>query len=66
MEIKKSTYVPEALKESKHVADVFRKYNLRCLKCKGMIEDTIEKVAFNNGIDLQSFLDELNKAAVKH
>jgi hypothetical protein len=30
-----------------------------------MVEDTIEKVAFNNGIELQSFLDELNKAAAK-
>ncbi|GEM_PF-722289 len=65
MEINKNTYVPEALKVSNHVADVFRKHNLRCLKCKGMVEDTIEKVAFNNGIDLQSFLDELNKAAVQ-
>lgn len=65
MEINKNTYVPEALKVSKHVADVFRQHNLRCLKCKGMVEDTIEKVAFNNGIDLQHFLDELNKAAAK-
>ena len=65
MEIKKNTYVPEALKASKHVAEVFRKQNLRCLQCKGMVEDTIEKVAFNNGIELQSFLDELNKAATK-
>ncbi len=65
MEIKKSTYVPEALKASKHVAEVFRKHDLKCLKCKGMVEDTIEKVAFNNGIELQSFLDELNKAAAK-
>lgn len=65
MEITKTTYVPEALKLSKHVADVFRKHNLRCLSCKGIAEDTIEKVAFNNGIDLKSFLEELNKAAVK-
>ena len=28
MDIKKNTYVPEALKLSKHVADVFRKHNL--------------------------------------
>ncbi|HOP28361.1 MAG TPA: disulfide oxidoreductase [Spirochaetota bacterium] len=65
MEITKNTYVPDALKVSKHVSEVFRKHNLRCLKCKGIVEDTIEKVAFNNGIDLQSFLDELNKAAAK-
>ena len=65
MEIKKNTYVPEALKISKHGADVFRKHNLDCLSCKGMIEDTIEKVAFNNGLELQPFLDELNKAAAK-
>ncbi|HOP63070.1 MAG TPA: disulfide oxidoreductase [Spirochaetota bacterium] len=65
MVIKKNTFVPDALKASKNVADVFNKYNLRCLKCKGMVQDTIEKVAFNNGLDLQLFLEELNKAAGK-
>ena len=65
MEIKKNTYVPEALKMSKNVADIFKKHNLYCLSCKGMIEDTIEKVALNNGIELQPFLDELNRAAAK-
>ncbi|HOK00861.1 MAG TPA: disulfide oxidoreductase [Spirochaetota bacterium] len=63
MEIKKDTYVVEALKLSKEVAEVFRKYKLDCLKCKGMSEDTIEKVAFNNGLDLKVFLEDLNKAA---
>jgi hypothetical protein len=62
MEIKSNTNVAEALKMSKKVADVFRNNNLDCLTCKGVVEETIDKVAFNNGLDLQNFLKELNDA----
>lgn len=62
MEIKPGTNVAEALKMSKKVADVFRKYKLDCLTCKGVVEETIEKAAFHNGLTLDIFLKELNDA----
>ena len=62
MEIKPNTNVAEALKMSKNVADVFRKYNLDCLSCKGVVEETIEKAAFHNGLTLDVFIKELNEA----
>jgi hypothetical protein len=62
MEIKASTKVTEALKMSKKVADLFREYKLDCPGCRGVVEETIDKVAFNNGLKLEDFLKDLNNA----
>lgn len=62
MKIKPDTNVAEALKMSKKVADVFRKHELDCPGCKGVVEETIEKAAFHNGLKLDEFLKELNEA----
>ena len=62
MEIKSDTNAAEALKMSKKVADVFREYKLECVSCKGMPGETIEKIAFNNGLALDHFLNDLNNA----
>jgi hybrid cluster-associated redox disulfide protein len=62
MEIKANTNVAEALKMSKKVADVFRNYKLDCITCKGVVEETIEKAAFHNGLTLDVFLKDLNDA----
>lgn len=64
MEIMASTKVSEALKMSIKVADIFREYKLNCLGCKGVAEETIGKVAFNNGLKLDDFLKDLNKALI--
>ena len=65
MKIAGNTNVAEAFKMSKEINKVFKSYNLHCPGCKGASEDTIEKVAVNNGLDLQVFLDDLNKALGK-
>ena len=62
MEIKPNTNVAEALRMSKKVADVFKKYDLDCITCKGVVEETIEKAAFHNGLVLDVFLKDLNEA----
>ncbi|MCU0844580.1 MAG: disulfide oxidoreductase [Spirochaetes bacterium] len=62
MEIKEKTTVEEAIKKSPAVAAVFKKHRLDCASCRGAKEDTIEKVALNNGLDLKALLKELNKA----
>ena len=62
MKIKSDTNAAEALKMSKKVADVFRDYNLECVSCKGVSNETIEKIAFNKGLTLDHFLASLNSA----
>ncbi len=62
MKITKNTTVQEALKKSRNVLEVFRKHHLYCPGCKGSAQDTIEIVALENNIDLESFLQELNES----
>jgi hypothetical protein len=62
MKITKSTKVPDAIKLSDSILQIFKKYDLYCPRCKGVGEDTIEKVAICNGMDVQIFVDELNSA----
>jgi hypothetical protein len=62
MKITKSTKAPDAIKLSGNIIKIFQKYNLYCPRCKGISEDTIEKIAICNGMDVQKFVDELNSA----
>ena len=62
MDIRGNTTVEEAVQRSRKIAEVFKKYKLDCPDCKGAKEDTIEKVALNNGLDLEALLKELNAA----
>jgi len=62
MEITAATKVADALKMSQKVTDLFKEYKLDCPGCKGMVEETIDKVAFNNGLNLEDFLKDLNNA----
>lgn len=61
MKITRETPILEALKNSKNSAAVVKKYGLFCPTCKGASEDTVRIVAVNRGIDLETFLAELNK-----
>ena len=62
MEIKEKTTVEEAIKKSPAVAAVFKKHRLDCASCRGGKQDTIEKVALNNGLELKALLKDLNRA----
>lgn len=62
MKIKADTLVVDAIKISKNVNKVFNKYNLDCAGCRGAVEDTIDKVAVNNGLELKQLLADLNEA----
>lgn len=61
MKINSDTKVNEALKMSKEVRKVFSDYKLVCPSCKGMVQDSIKKVAVNNGLELNKFIEDLNK-----
>ena len=65
MKITAETNAAEALKMSKKVADVFNRYNLPCAGCKGLKEDRIGRIAFNNGLDPEKFIKDLNAALVE-
>jgi hypothetical protein len=65
MTISENTTVEKALKMSKNIIRVFRKYNLYCPECKGNREDTVKMVALNNGLNIKKFLKELNEALKK-
>lgn len=65
MKITSKTNGADALRMSKNVADVFNSYKLHCTRCKGIAGETIERIAFNSGLDLKLFLEDLNKALEK-
>lgn len=65
MKITKDTKLIEVIKSSKAVKGVFQKYGLDCIGCRGAEEDTVEKAAINNGLDLKTFIKELSSAMDK-
>ncbi len=62
MKITKETKALDALRMSGNIIKVFQMHNLYCPGCKGISQDTIEKVAICNGMDIREFLEELNGA----
>jgi hybrid cluster-associated redox disulfide protein len=62
MKISAKTHIAETFKMSKDILKVYEKYGLECPGCKGAGEDTVEIAALNYGLDLNQFLNDLNKA----
>lgn len=65
MQITRMTTVVEALKISDSVKEILKKYDLECAACKGAGQDSVERVAVNNGLDPDAFVKELNAAVKK-
>jgi Zn-finger nucleic acid-binding protein len=63
MQISEKLSAGEVLKKYKNTASVFRKYNLKCPSCRGVEQDTLEKIITNNGLDPQKFMKEIREAA---
>lgn len=62
MKITKQTRATEAIKSSKNVMAIFKKYDLYCPGCRGIAEETVEQIAICNGLDVKEFVEELNRA----
>jgi hypothetical protein len=62
MKITKNTRALDAIRMSKKIIRVFEGFGLYCPMCKGVAEETIEKIAVNNGLELKKLLKELNSA----
>jgi hypothetical protein len=58
--ITKATGALDALNMSNEIMKIFKKHGLYCPRCKGIGEDTIEKIAVCNGMDVKEFVNELN------
>jgi Zn-finger nucleic acid-binding protein len=63
MQISEKTIASEVLKKYKNTASVFNSYNLNCPSCRGVEQDTLEKIIINNGLDPQKFMEEIREAA---
>jgi hypothetical protein len=63
MQITEKLIASEVLKKYKNTASVFKSYNLNCTSCKGVEQDTLEKIIINNGLDPQKFMKEIKDAA---
>ncbi|HEY1406415.1 MAG TPA: hypothetical protein VF857_07395 [Spirochaetota bacterium] len=61
MKIDKNTRLAGLFEGNKKMTGIFSELGLHCPDCKGKAQDTIEKVAVNNGLNLQTFLDRLNQ-----
>jgi len=54
------TKLSELFKHNKEAVKIFQKFKLACPRCKGQAQDTIAKVAVNNGLDVHALIDALN------
>ncbi len=62
MEINEHTRLSDLLDRSPALAKVFKKHGLHCLSCRGIAEETVGKIAVNNGLSPGDLVRELNKA----
>ncbi len=63
MQISEKSIAAEVLRKYKKTASVFKSYNLICPSCKGVEQDTLEKIIINNGLDPKKFLEKIREAA---
>ena len=60
MKIDKNTKIADILKEKPDAAEIFEKYNMGCISCLGIQNETLEKGALMHGISVEEILDEIN------
>jgi hybrid cluster-associated redox disulfide protein len=62
MEIQKNTRIAEVIRKHPETKPIFEKYNMACLSCLGLKEESIEKGAIMHGLDTDDFIKELQSA----
>lgn len=63
--ITKDMLLTEVIQKCPEVAFVFLKHGFNCLGCPSAQNETIEEAAMAHGLDLNSFLEELNQGCQK-
>jgi len=57
--------ISEVIKKYPNTLEVFLKYNLPCVGCASAHFENIKAIANEFGIDLEKFIEDLNKATNK-
>jgi len=65
LKITKEMKISEVIKKYPETAFVFLEYGLGCVGCPMAAPETIEEAANLHQVDLDKFLEDLNKKAVK-
>jgi len=62
MKINKNMKIGEVLKNHPETLDVFISYDLGCMDCPMSEPETIEEAADVHGINIDKFIEDLNRA----
>jgi len=57
--------IREVIEKYPEVISVFQKYNMGCIGCIASSFEKISDIASVHGIDVETFIDDLNNAIVK-
>lgn len=60
MEVNKNMKIADILRSNPNATDVFKKYNMGCISCLGIQNETLEKGALMHGIDVYILIKELS------
>ncbi len=63
--ITKEMNIKEVIEKYPEVIPVFQKYNMGCIGCIAASFEKISDIASVHGIDVKTFLDDLNDAIIK-
>lgn len=63
--ITEETRINDMMKKYPQTRDVMKKYNLDCFGCMGADQESVRNAAWSHGLDVNSLVDELNKALKK-
>jgi hybrid cluster-associated redox disulfide protein len=66
MKINSTTKIADILKEKPEAITIFEKYNMGCLSCLGIQNETLEKGALMHGIPIEKILEEINNLQCKN
>ena len=61
MKIERNTKIADILKEKPDAVKIFEKYNMGCISCLGIQNETLEKGALMHGISVEDLLEEIDK-----
>lgn len=63
--ITEETRINDMMKKYPQTKDVLKKYKVDCFGCMGAEQESVRNAAWSHGLDVNSLVDELNKALKK-
>ena len=62
MKINKKSKIREMMEKNPKTIQVFQKHGMQCMGCSAAFLETVEEAAQVHGVDLDSLVEDLNKA----